>query len=302
MRISNSQIMDWQKCQRRFYYAQILKLRPKTYPGALKRGLDGHELFEAFFNKALEGGSYEECVEATNEIIERFVSDGALDSMGIYRHVLAFGAKFFEMPWKVVSVEVNYIRKNVTYEPFFGERLDFAFTPDLIAEWTEGPKRGQQFMLDFKFTGQYWNEGEIAVYQQVPKYIRQYNKMHGTNIFSGAVVQLNTRASNTATGQQLYRISWLKITTQKLDRIEAENLRLMQDIATAKLTYSPKAYVRTVDTYQCKMCFFAGDLCPMELEGRDPKRVIERNYVVNTYFEDNYGPEDSGGPEVDPAA
>lgn len=299
MKISNSQIQDWQKCPRRFYYAQILKLRPKAFPGAVQRGIDGHSLFEAFFKKALEGGDYDDCVAATNEVLEAFILAGCRDSMSIYRHVLAFGAKFFSMPWKVVSVEVNYVRSSVTYEPFSGEEIDFAFTPDLIVEWTNGPKRGQQFMLDFKFTGQYWSPGEIAVYQQVPKYIRQYNLLTGSNIFSGVVVQLNTRASATATGEQLFRMSWLKITTAKLNRIEAENTILMQEVATAKIMNSPDAYVRTVDTYQCKMCFFAEDLCPMELEGRDPKRVIERNYVKNTYFEDNYGNEEAESTSVD---
>jgi hypothetical protein len=280
MKISNSQIMDWQKCPRRFYYAQILKLRPKDYPPALQRGLAGHALMEAFFKRALEGGDYDECVAATNPILAdpTVLHQGGMD---IYRHVLAYGAYFFSLPLKVRSVEINYL-----IETFDGNQ--FAFTPDLIAEWTSGPKRGQSVMIDFKFTGQFWNDAELGVYQQVPKYIRYYNKLTGEKLHNGQVVQLNTRAAQTATGTSLFRVSPVKITEDKLDRIELENIRLMEEVIYAKENYEEDDYNRTVDSYQCKMCFFAS-ICAMDLEGRDSSKVRERAFTINTYFEDNYG-------------
>ena len=277
--------MDYQKCPKRFYFAQILKLKPKEYPPAMERGITGHRFFEAFFKCMMEGGDYDDCVAAINPLLED-PEVYAKGGMEIYRHVLAYGAYYFSRPWKPIEVETNHI-----YEVEDG--LEFAFTPDLLSEWLSGPKRGSVFAIDFKFTGQYWNEGEVAMAQQLPKYIRYHNLKHAGRIHSAYLVELNTRAAKGAVGTKLFIQQPVKITTPKLNRIQYENEELMREIADKKENHRESGdYVRTVDTFQCKRCFFAGDLCPADLEGRDTHRIIEREYEVNTYFEDNYGVED----------
>lgn len=285
MKISNSQIMDFQKCPRRFYYAQKLRLRPRDYPEPLQRGLDGHNMFEAYFNKMKAGGTESECIEAANDVLNLLIMAGRPGfAMEIYRHVIAFGAHAHEMPWEIVEVEHNY------FYDLPDEDLTFCFTPDLIIRWTKGLYKGQLEMFDFKFTGQFWNANELGTYQQVPKYIRYYNLMHGTNMRRGSVVQLNTRASKSATGSQLFRVSKIPISKDKLDRIQWENERLMRLIQKAKTENDVDDWLRTVDSYQCKMCFFA-DICAMELNGNDASKTMNRAYVINTYFEENYGTE-----------
>ena len=54
--------------------------------------------------------------------------------------------------------------------------------------------------------------------------------------------------------------------------------------------------MRSSDSFTCKMCWFADDLCPTDLEGRSIDKYIKVNYEVNTYFDDLY--ETGVGEEV----
>lgn len=301
MKISNSQMVDFAKCERRFKYAQIDKLRPKQYPEAMQRGIDGHELFEAFFKCMQQGGTYEDCVMATNSIVEKLLQGGANHpSLLIYRHVLAFGAYCFQMEYEVVSVEENRLAPTdvVYYWKDEFDEIEFAFTIDVVFRHTRGPRRGSLFALDFKFTAQQWNDIELGTYQQLPKYMIYWNKMNPDDkIVSLGVVNLLTRAAAEAPKEKLYVVKWLKVTKEKLARIDYENNLWMNRIAAAK-SNPDYEYLRTPDSHQCKMCFFGVDLCPAELEGRDISKYIALNYEINTYFDENYEEGDVIGSQV----
>lgn len=302
MKVSNSMILSLQQCPKRFEYEHVYQIRPKDYPEAMQRGIEGHELMEAFFNKMKEGGTFEECVEATNLELPRFIGR---PGQAVYRHILAFGAHVFQQGWKVVEVEQSRLYPLDVFVSRNGvlEELEFAYTPDLMLEWTSGPKKGSRFMLDFKFTGQYWTDKEIGVYQQLPKYVLYWNKCNPDEkpIKHAGLVMLNTRAATGATGQNLFMVKWLNLRALKLANIERENELMALRAAEHRITgeqFEPghparlNAFPRNVNTYGCKMCIFGEDLCPMELEGRDITKTMERNYVHNTYFDDNYGVKD----------
>lgn len=279
MIISNSQIMSLQICERRFYFEHNHTLRPVEYPINVERGIFGHEMMEAFFTKMKEGGTYEECVDAVNPVLMSGM--GNIELLKAYRLVIAFGAWLFNQDYRIVECEVNH-----KYP--VGDN-EYAYTPDLILEWSKGPKRGRRVIIDFKFTGQYWNDYELDAFQQLPKYMIYYNKENPDNkVTNCAVAMLNTRASEGARGEQLFLFKWLNISKKKLQRIEHENEAMLKRVQHVKETYGPDDYMRTVSTFACKMCFFAKP-CTMELAGQDISRVLETMYKPNTYFEDNYG-------------
>lgn len=283
MIISNSQIMSLQTCEKRFFYEHNDTLRPVEYPINVERGIFGHRLFETFYKKMQEGGTYDECVEATNPVLLEGLSNPEL--LKAYRLVLAFGAWSFTQPWKVVEVEANHMYP-------VGEDT-FAYTPDVVLEWDSGVKRGQRLMIDFKFTGQYWNDNELDAFQQLPKYMVYYNKENPDNkVTHCAVAMLNTRAPVDAKGEKLFLFKWLNINKKKLQEVERENEIMMKRVRHVKETYGPEDYMRTVSTFTCKMCFFAKP-CTMEFAGNDTSRILKLMFKPNTYFEDNYGNEES---------
>jgi PD-(D/E)XK nuclease superfamily len=289
MKISNTQMADFTKCQKKFYFAQVLKLRPLNYPASMSKGIFGHSLMEVFFKAMQEGKTYDECVEIVNAYIQGEIEQGLNpENLLIYRHVLAFGAYAFQMEWRVISVEES----TLTPEPGY-EDIVYAYTPDVVFQWTRGPRAGSFFMLDHKFTGQVWNDRELGMYQQLFRYMIHWNMEHPTQqIHHLGVVCLLTRAANGATGSDLYTVKWLKVNREKTQGIQRESMRHMERVAWAKANYKPEDYLRTTDSYNCKLCYFADDICPADLEGKDISRYISVNYEVNTYFDDLYGVEE----------
>jgi len=286
VKISNSQIADFQKCERRFYYAHMLDLRARDYPEPLKRGIDGHALFEVALKFRMENpeAPYENCVSSLNALIEEYVTEGNQLGLSVYRHVIAFIARVYEEEWEVVSVERNVLSET----PY--DDIEFAWTADVVFRWTKGPKRGRLFMLDWKFTAQQWNDVQVAMHQQLFKYMSYWNQENPEDkIGHVGIVNLLTRAAQGEVASKLFAIKWQTVNKDKIARIDFENDILIQRVAVAKSTWAPEQFVRTNDSYACKMCMFANDICPAELEGRSIEKYLQVNYVKNTYFSDNYG-------------
>lgn len=284
MIVSHSNMKSHQKCEMKFYFDVKLSLRPKAWPEPVEKGIFGHDLLEEFFKARLQGMSYDEAAShITKYLGNRLAADSTnlilLDSSRVLRHVLAFGAYVDNQPWKIVDVEAN---DNWPID----DEADFGFTPDLILEWTSGPKRGLPFVLDYKFTGQYWNERQINTVQQMIKYLIYYNKRHNTKMRHAGIVMLNTRADSNAKGNQLFLLKWLPVSKEKLQNIERENEILVHRLEPF-FHMTPEEYkaqaVRTTDELACKTCWYADDICPMDLNGQDITKTIEANYIKNDY-------------------
>jgi len=297
--ISNSNIETFQKCERMFYYAVVKGLRPKVLPDFIKRGSFGHECMEAGFEVILNGGSVDEAIETIAAgPLQTLMNSGDPDTaemMKVFRHVITFitWTQSEEVGWKPVALE-DVGMWNLTYEqPFIKDEqpsesdLVFAYTPDLIIEFTRGAYRGQHAVLDYKFIGQYMSDIAINMAQQIPKYIIYRNKYHTDfKIRRGAFVQLNTRADASATGHKLFLVKWIEPNKHRLSRIEYENEQWVERVARAKDTYTPNEFLRTVNKDVCNRCFFGKELCPAEFDGKSPEtvqKIIDREYVKNEY-------------------
>lgn len=274
MIISNSDIMSFQKCEMRFYYERILELRPREYPPAMETGTFGHKLMEEFFTVILNGGSYEDAAQESGKLLMGEMEHP--ERMRVYKHVLAFGAFFLTQPWRLVALEE---KGNFPV----GDDKEFGFTPDIIIEITAGPLRGKMVIGDYKFTGQYWTDRQINMFQQIPKYMVYKNLRDGTDIHRGMVVMLNTRADQNATGNKLFLIKNIVPTKHRLEQIRRENEILMERIRPHYENPVQENFMHTVDTQQCKMCWFADDLCPMDFDGKDTTKVRARNFIINDY-------------------
>lgn len=283
MKISHSDIRSMHKCEFNWYYSRYLNLTPAGgLPEVMEVGTFGHSLMEAAFEVIRDGGSYEEAAEVSGQLLVH-VTDSIL-KMKVYKNVLAFVAWFLEQGLRVVDIE------DKQSHPLFDD-IEFGFTPDLTVEYTIGPARGRLAVMDYKFTGQYWTDREINNFQQVPKYVHYKNLRTGSNIRHGAVVMLNTRADAKATGSKLFIVKWVPITTAKLENLGRENeimLRRINDKIKFAEEHGDEALkatlVHTADEKQCKFCFFADDLCPMEMQGKDVTRVMARNFKQNTDY------------------
>lgn len=281
-----------------FYYAVVKGLRPRVLPDFLKRGSFGHECMEVGFQCIMDGGSVEEAsqliaVGPLQKLMESGDPD-APEMMKVYRHVITFIAwsQSEEVGWKPVALEDVGMwnisnQAHTTKDQVTESDLVFAYTPDLIIEFTKGLYKGQHAVLDYKFLGQYMRDTAINMAQQIPKYIIYRNATHTDfKIRRGAFVQLNTRATPDATGHKLFLVKWIEPNKHRLQRIKFENEEWVKHVADAKDSWEPEQYLRTVNKDQCDRCFFANDLCPAEFDGKSPdviEKIIQREYVNNEY-------------------
>lgn len=296
--ISNSNIETFQKCPRMFYYAVVRNLRPRTLPDFLKRGSFGHDCMEVGFQTIMDGGSVEEASQVIAEgPLRKLMESGDPDTaemMKVYRHVITFisWTQTEDVAWRPVALEDvgmwNISRQQHTIkEDIVDGELVFAYTPDLIIEFTRGLYKGQHAVLDYKFLGQYMSDVAINMAQQIPKYIIYRNKTHTDfKIRRGAFVQLNTRATPDATGHKLFLVKWIEPNKHRLSRIEHENEQWVAQVADAKVNWTPEKFLRTVNKDQCNRCFYANDLCPSEFDGKSPEvieKIVQREYIDNDY-------------------
>jgi hypothetical protein len=249
---------------------------------------------ETGFQVIIDGGSAQDAAEviAAGPLQNLINSDDpdAPEMMKVYRHVITFISftQSDKVNWKPVALEDTGMWNLTNQEEHIkveGEKLDdliFAYTPDLIIEFTNGLYKGQHAVLDYKFLGQYMSEVAINMAQQIPKYIIYRNKKHTDfRIRRGAFVQLNTRATPDANGHKLFLIKWVEPNKQRLERIEYENEQWISRVAS--LYDKPQEeLLRTVNKDVCDKCFFA-DLCSTEFDGKPIDKIIQREFVRNEY-------------------
>jgi hypothetical protein len=283
-KISHSDIKDFQSCEYKWFYGRYKNLTPAGgLPDVMQTGLFGHDLMEEAFKVIMAGGTFEEAANASGQLLMDVMDRPLLAK--VYKNVLAFVAWFQQQEYRVVGIEEKQ-SVPVALAPY-----EFGFTPDIRFEFLKGPYRGQQGMLDYKFTGQYWSDREVNAFNQVPKYILYHNKITGDNIRHGGVVMLNTRATATDTGSKLFIIKWLPISKYRLKLIEREN-EIMLDRVYTMQKYGEEfgeeelklQLVHAQNEKTCKFCFFADDLCPMDQMGKDTARSMRNNYKQNTQY------------------
>lgn len=286
MIVSHSNMKAFSDCELKFYFQVKKNLRPKEWPAPIQKGFAGHDLMEKFFTVIFEGGTYEDAIDVVQRLVTNMVIDGQAENAKVFKLVAAFGAHFMQQPWEIVEME-----KNTNYA--INNDQNFGYTPDLICRWTQDApanKRGLPFVLDYKFTGQYWNDRQINTVQQMPKYLIYYNKEHGLTgskaMRHAGIVMLNTRAPDYATGNQLFLLKWLPITKTKLETIERENEEWIRRIEPAMRETAEEFLahaIRTPNEFICKTCWFADDLCPQLLNGESIESSAKANYLVNDY-------------------
>ena len=272
--ISNSEIGTYQRCPKRFHFERILRLVPRQMPEPLALGTFGHSLVEAGMRSLMENpDNFELAQEAVNA---ELLNAPDMSFMKIYRSVLYFLNMTIENGYRPVAIEEK-LKVPVA------DGLEFGFQPDLIMEFTKGLSRGSLGVIDYKFTGQYWNDRETNMFIQGFKYAAYWNEVYGTNLRHVGIAMFNTRAKADDTGTKLFLLKWPTLTKQTLENVKIENEYMLKQLKPYFDNPDEQVFPRTVNKMECKLCPFADDACPMELAGKDITKVLERNYTHNTY-------------------
>lgn len=284
--ISNSEVMAWLTCQRKYYYAFDLDLEPKgsdtglMYGTALNRGTIVHEALANYYsvladtqpNKnylLAEGAAMSYLTSMMDKVYdETFI----MEIMQLVRRYFEY-AKRIQDNWKILAVEEKYeIPVNVDYT--FTMRLDLLVNIN-----------GEIVIVDHKTVYDFWHDDDLKMNPQMPKYIGAL-RFNGMLVQRAIVNQIRTRTKKSPmTDDELFRECSITPSNTKIRNILTEQFTASDEILKHRalsLEDRSKHVKRTMGKMTCGHCSMLS-LCHSELEGQSIEHDIAMNFKQNTY-------------------
>lgn len=257
-RISHSQADAYNACEKKFEYAHIELLQPKTRPTALARGSYGHKIMETFFNCIKDG-------EGADIGLAKAMALAIQDQTyfnDIWNQINHWITEVWPtLDWKIIEVEKTY------YLPL-GPDKEYPFTADLLIE-----TMGKLVIVDHKFSADAYDDEMIELYPQIPKYIGAL-RAQGINVSHGIYNFLRTRSMKDV-AQQIV----MKQSRPNNARVRESFKAQLETVKRIENHTGP--YLRTFSN-NCKYCSFI-DLCRVEMSGGDSTEMKRIGYEPNDY-------------------
>lgn len=280
--ISNSEVTAFLSCKRMYYFAFVLNLAPKETSKPLARGTVGHLAFQRYVEARLQGLSHKDSMKAGlaafNEAIELGYSlDATMNAQMLWIRYMEFHEGWPE--WDLIGTEQRHALP-------ITDTLQFPIRYDL---YIRERSTGKYFIVDFKFTYEFWTVDDHDINGQMPKYI-SVMQANGFRVDGGYLEEIRTRNLSAATASDPKKL-W-KRTPYRPTPARTRTM-LKQHVSTALKI----EFFRNLSTEQqldeaipvfnkhgaCKYCSFKS-LCNSMTEGKDDLTVdIREDYVSNTY-------------------
>lgn len=292
--ISHSEVDSFLLCPQRHFYAfgdsvsedSPQGLEPKVFSDPLYRGIIGHKGLEMFYKGIQQGGSISDSLDAGITAVQAYAMQPNpkydiltdLSTRIIPRFVEEVGGPEIEKGWRVKAVEVTY-RLEI---PTSMGRMVYPFTPDLIMR----SPRHENVLKDHKFLYNFYNQSEINLLPQIPKYIGALRAL-SLPIHYGQYNMLRWRKVKDTSTIANFRQHDFTPTPQRLRHAFLLQVKGMERIAKLKRG-TLDAWAKEVDLERvqngliCKSCSFK-ELCAIDMSGGDSKLYKRVNYQPNTY-------------------
>lgn len=275
--ISNSEVMDYLKCERKHLYAHAMKIRPKSQSSSLSRGIIGHEaLAEYYANDRDEAKAF--------KVIDSHAVAGTadLDMLTGLRNLLAFYFTFHaddDKLFRILEVE----------KPFYmdlGEDYSYGMRLDLLVEMISGPYAGEKIIVDHKFQYNFPTADDLTMNAQLPKYIGTVRNS-GVDVKRGMLNILRWRVTkaNELNAAERFKREYIAPSPVEIRNIMREQVLASERIADRK-AMGVEAYkqvaLRALNGMTCKNCPFI-NICKTELVGENAAVMIATEFVQNEY-------------------
>lgn len=281
--ISFSEVYKWDNCQRQYHYSFNLGLQPEEESDAIKKGVKGHKLLQAFYSALQTGLTKEEAYEATKRMAAKLLEESSQKGIPDFELLTAWtlvdnyitSTEFkatallvenrFIIPVDML-VSAEFIDENDLYG------VQIGFTPDVVFERTGGFCDVE----DSKFIGRAWSNAKLNRFPQAKLY-EIFLKRMGYMISRSAI-----RFFNVTTGKIDYK-------TFVLDPDEESILiydfmkgvcEVLQYRSLAP-EFRAKAR-RTMNYSNCQFCRFELP-CTLEAKGKDATNTLKYLYVKRDY-------------------
>jgi len=282
---SNSEIDIYNTCERKWWYAFALGLRPKRHTEALSYGVLGHKALEEFYRAKLDGADLEESRLAGQKVILEYMAKNFNNPVLFQEEIdiaevvasrfNAYVDYYKDDGWRVISVENTLVSTDVI------PGIDYYMTSDLLAEETIGPYRGQIILIDHKWCYNFWTDVEATMHPQIPKYIDTARVNGYPDIKMGVINQIRYRSN----AKELFRRKYIEPSNKSIETIryeEGKAVREVEALARQDVKTSATLVRRKMQRRTCKECAFNLP-CRMELNGEDPTEVFVEMFEPKDY-------------------
>lgn len=290
--ISNSEVLEWQKCERSHFYHFGLGLEPKEPPIRFDRGTTGHRALELATKAKIAGADLREATDiATGAIMHRSLQ--FLQGHFAENYQAAKRTEMFTELVNVVSLYLEHYWDNDEIRPILVEEtfkvpvsstVTYGLRADVVGEYTKFPYKGDYVISDWKFRYNFINPDLLPLNGQLHKYVFGVSTT-GMKITKGIFDQVRYRKLKDPDPLQIFKREILVTKPKVRENIIETHISVAEDIAKRKVLpvhVQSQMARRNLSEFACKDCLFRGP-CLTELRGDDPSSEISNNYKPSEY-------------------
>lgn len=295
--ISGSEVKQFQKCKKLWWYEYYLGVIPKKLSDGLFKGIIGHEALSVYYRAIMEGRSIEEARTLMNlRISQEYAKNTLLMTQGlVHPAVMADRVKLITKVSAVLDAYMDEYAKadHENYEVVEVEHMHvgdnfMAMRLDLLLRLRA---TGKLVLMDHKFVSDFYSDAQLIANTQMPLYMRVVIGGRLEEVSHAILNQIKTRKTIGADGEPEYEFERPII---EYDEVVAESLAKDQAIVTEEirdkyriqgLKASRDACPRSLSDYTCKFCHAKKACLEFDLRGDEAgmKIVINSEYEENSY-------------------
>ncbi len=281
--ISNSQVSAWNTCRNQYRYGHDIKLMPKPTGGSspLSLGTFGHRVLETYYASIIQGESHDSAVASTDAVYIKLMRDtpnpaGAMEIVGKIKPLMV---GYFDNFAKTDQWDILGAEEKIDLP--LSDEYSMPIRYDLLMR---NKADGKVYIVDHKFTWEFWRTVDIMLMPQLPKYIAALRA--SDQIVDGVMLnQIRTRPIKAPSLDQLYRRDKFYPSIHKIKTYLSEHIVASREIVAyheQPESIRKQLALRVANKMICKWCAFS-ELCAVELDGGETSSMIANDFVVNTY-------------------
>lgn len=274
--ISNSEVVDMNKCERLHLLKHGMRLTRDKESTALSTGITGHDVLKTFFQAIKDGAGFMEAVTKAYDSIDVFDIEDDVYIM-LKDRLMRFFVEFRKVSWELLDVEGKYVVP-MTDEWSFGLRLD------ILARLTDGPNAGKLAIIDWKFQQNFLSDWQAYLHIQLKKY-------------RWALERLDIKVDKLYLAQiRTHKAAKDKFELREIHTTPPQELFLMeQHVQTAEhilrfRSIDPEDWAKSaryaLNSQNCDYCGFA-KICTARMKGEDTREIMRVHYRTDTYGYNN---------------
>lgn len=272
-KISNSETSAFLACERKWYYAHSLNLKPKAYSTSLSRGIIGHDALAAYYDNHFDP-------RAAEAVIMPYLSKAEGDEYKMLMDLLALLNRYFAVDpiknkgWEILAVEQQY-------DTELTDDYDFSMRLDLLCK----DENGLIVLVDHKFVYDFWQQTAFDLNAQFAKYIVSL-RSNGVLVDRVMVNELRHRVNPIKSEDDaLFRQTFVTPSATEQRTVFKDHMKVSEKIIAMRelpIEVQSETVIRNMSAINCKNCSFP-DLCKTELMGGDITLSVQTYYEPNTY-------------------